>query len=149
MKLIIYLCGAYSVGFAIFHLFFWRLFNWKNELQKLSIANRAILQISNLRLIYLSFLVSFICFCFPTELISTTLGNTFLAGMSLCWLGRTIEQFIFLRVNKRMVHVLTILFVLGTILFALPLFLWHTWFQQKMPRPKTAGAFFVYPIFDA
>lgn len=123
MNVLVYLCGIYSVGFAVFHVFFWRLFDWKNDLKKLSVANRAILQISNIRLIYILLLVAFLCFLFPTELTTSSLGKTFLAGMSLFWFGRTIEQFIFLRVNKTFVHVLTILFVIGTILFALPLLL--------------------------
>lgn len=123
MNFLVYLCGIYSLGFAIFHVFFWRLFDWRNDLKKLSVANRAILQISNIRLIYILLLVAFLCFLFPTELTTSALGKTFLAGMSLFWFGRTIEQFIFLRVNKTFVHVLTILFVIGTILFALPLLL--------------------------
>ncbi|WP_018622993.1 hypothetical protein [Spirosoma luteum] len=123
MNILVYLCGIYSLGFAIFHLFFWRLFDWKNELKKLSLANRAILQIANIRLIYICMLVAFLCFCFPTDLTTTTLGKTFLGGMSLFWFGRTVEQFIFLRINKTFVHVLTALFIIGAIIFALPVFL--------------------------
>lgn len=81
------------------------------------------MQILNTRLIYVFLLVALLCFCFPVELTTTTLGKTFLAGMSLFWLGRTVEQFIFLHVNNAMTNVLTALFIIGTILFALPLFL--------------------------
>ena len=38
------------------------------------------------------------------------LGRSLLAAMSLFWVGRTIEQFIFLRINDRRVHALTALF---------------------------------------
>ncbi len=122
-KLLIYSCGLYSFTFAIFHLLFWRLFDWKNDLKKLTVANRAIIQIANLRLIYFFLLVGLICFLFPTDLISTSFGKFFLAGISLFWLGRTIEQFIFLRVKHKAVHLLTVIFIIGTILFAVPLFL--------------------------
>eukprot|EP01132_Coremiostelium_polycephalum_P016829 gene16829-20198_t len=44
--------GAYAFSFAVFHTLFWHLFKWKSELKKLSYANRAIMQILNLRLIY-------------------------------------------------------------------------------------------------
>jgi len=122
-KWLIFLCGLYSTGFAIFHIFFWRLFNWKNDLKKLTLANRAIIQIANLRLIYFFFFVAAICFRFPDELFGTPLGRFFLLGVSLFWLGRTVEQFIFLRVKSVLVQVLTFVFAIGTILFALPLFL--------------------------
>lgn len=117
---IIFLCGLYCLGFAIFHTQFWRLFNWKDELGKLSFANKAIMQIANLRLIYFFLFVAVICFVFPDELSTTNLGNFFMIGMSLFWMGRTIEQFIFLKTEHRMIHLLTYLFIIGTILFAIP-----------------------------
>ena len=123
MKTIIFLCGLYSIAFAIFHILFWRIFNWKKELEKLSFANRAIVQILNTRIIYFFLFVAFLCFVYPEELITTSLGKTFLIAISLFWLGRTIEQFVFLPVNNKHVHVLTIVFIIGTILFALPLML--------------------------
>ena len=122
-KIILYVCGLYALGFAVFHMLFWRLFNWKDDLRKLTLANRAIMQIANLRLIYFFVFVGSTCFAFPTDLVQTSLGRFFLTGISLFWFGRTIEQFIFLPVNNRMVLALTVIFIAGTILFALPLFL--------------------------
>ena len=122
MKLIVYLCGVYSVGFAVFHLFFWRLLDWENELKKLSRVNRAVMQILNIRLIHFFLLVAVICFSFPDELMTTNLGKTFMIGISLFLLGRTVEQFVFFRSNNVFVHLLTVLFMLGIVLFALPVF---------------------------
>jgi hypothetical protein len=119
-KVLIYSCGIYAVGFAIFHLFFWKIFDWKNDLKKLKLVNRAIIQIANLRLIYFFLFVACICFVFPQDLVETRFGNWFMIGISLFCLGRTIEQFIFLGINHKMVHFLTFLFIVGTILFALP-----------------------------
>jgi hypothetical protein len=121
MKTIVFLCGLYSVAFAIFHTLFWRLFAWKKELTKLSFANKAIVQILNTRLIYFFLFVAFICFVYPDELLTTNLGKVFLAGISLFWLGRTIEQFVFLKVKNPLIHILTAIFIVGTILFAIPL----------------------------
>lgn len=120
-ELVIYLCGLYSLGFAIFHMFFWRLFRWSTDLQNISKANKAIIQIANLRLIYIFLFMSFICFFFTQDLYTTGLGKAFLTGSSLFWLGRTIEQFIFLRINRLVVHLLTFFFIAGMILFLLPL----------------------------
>jgi len=121
--IMIFLCGVYSIGFAIFHTQFWRIFDWKNDLNKLQATNKAIIQIANLRLIYFFLFVAAICFIFPSELLNTTLGHFFLGGMSVFWLGRTIEQFIFLRVDHPMVHFLTYVFMIGALLFAIPLVL--------------------------
>ena len=122
-KVMIFLCGLYSLGFAVFHSQFWRLFDWKNDLAKLQPANKAIMQIANTRLIYFFLFGAALCFVFPQELSATPLGNFFLIGMSLFWLGRTIEQFVFLRIKHPMVEVLTYIFILGAIMFAVPVLL--------------------------
>ena len=119
----IVLGGAHSLAFALFHMAFWKLFRWPETLRTATVANRAILQILNLRLIYVFLGIAVLCFVFTDELHTTALGRALLLGMSLFWVGRTIEQFIFLRVNRTMVHVLTALFVLGAIAFAVPLWL--------------------------
>ena len=119
--IIIYICGVYSLGVAIFHALFWRLFDWKNDLKKISFANRAIIQIANTRLIYFFMFVAFVCFFYTNELIETRLGNVFLIGNSIFWLGRTIEQFIFLGTKNRIVNILTFVFAIGPVLFVLPL----------------------------
>ena len=120
--LLVQLCGLHSFAFAGFHLAFWKLFDWKRELQKVGLPTRAVTQILNLRLIYLFAGIGVLCFAFTRELHATALGRALLIFMSLFWVGRTIEQFVFLRVNKPLVHVLTVLFVTGAVLFALPLF---------------------------
>ncbi len=119
-NLLITLCGIHSVGFAMFHLAFWKLFDWPQSLQTAGPANRAIIQIANLRLIYLFGGIAALCFFLPHQLAGTLLGRVLLLGMSGFWIGRTIEQFVFLRINRPLVHVLTLLFVLGAVLFALP-----------------------------
>jgi hypothetical protein len=116
----IYICGVHSLLFAVFHMAFWRLFKWRTQLRKMSHVNRAIMQVLNTRLIFIFLLFAFLCFAFPRELYTTSLGQALLAGISLFWLGRLIEQFIFFRGNNVFTHVLTLLFFLGFILFLLP-----------------------------
>ena len=120
-NLVVRLCGVHSVAFALFHLAFWKLFDWPHSLQATTPANRAIIQILNLRLVYVLAGVAAACFAFPAELHATLPGRLFLGFMSVFWIGRTIEQFVFLRIDRWPVHVLTVLFALGAILFALPL----------------------------
>jgi hypothetical protein len=121
--LVIQLAGLHSFAFALFHMSFWKLFRWDRELAKVGLVTRAVTQILNLRLIYVFLAMGALCFAFTRELYTTPLGRALLVFMSLFWVGRTIEQFVFLRINRPMVHVLTALFVIGAVLFALPLFL--------------------------
>ncbi|NZA28281.1 hypothetical protein H0E84_18050 [Luteimonas sp. SJ-92] len=115
-------CGVHSLGFALFHAAFWKLFDWKYELRKVALPTRAITQILNLRLIYVFSGIAALCFLFPADMAGTRLGRALLLFMALFWVGRTIEQCVFLRVNHPLVHALTALFVLGAVLFALPVF---------------------------
>ena len=117
------LAGLHSLAFAAFHLAFWRLFDWKHELRKVALPTRAVTQILNLRLIYVFLGAGAACFCFTDDLLQTPLGRAMLGFMVVFWLGRTIEQWVFLRIDDMRIHALTTLFVLGAILFAAPLLL--------------------------
>lgn len=120
MDFLILACSLFCFGFAVFHMFFWKLFDWPNELQKLSVPNGSIVQILNLRLIYVFLAVGVICLAYPLEMRTTAVGRALLVGMSCFWAGRLVEQFIFLRYNRKSVHILSALFFLGAILFILP-----------------------------
>lgn len=136
VKYIIYLCGIYALAFAVFHAFFWKLFDWKNDLKKITIANRAIIQIANLRLIYIFLGIAAMCFIFPKDLLSTRLGNAFLLGIAIFWIGRTIEQYVFLNLKNRMLNILTALFILGAVLFASPVVIKLVFFEACSSSKK-------------
>ena len=119
-QVMIVLCGIYCLGFAVFHTQFWKLFNWRDDLSKLMPINTAIMQILNIRLIYMFILVGVLCIVFREELASTTLGDFFLGGMSLFWLGRAFEQYIFVKSDHPMSQLLTYVFLLGAVMFAIP-----------------------------
>lgn len=122
-RILVLLCGVHSLGFALFHLGFWKLLRWPASLLAAGTANRAVTQILNLRLIYVFLGIAALCFMFPDALIRTMLGQALLLGMSGFWVGRTIEQFVFLRIDTALMRGLTASFVLGAVLFALPVLL--------------------------
>ncbi|WP_461074945.1 hypothetical protein [Spirosoma flavus] len=70
---VVCLCGVNSLGFAIFHAFFWKIFDWKNDLKTSSVPTRAIIQISNVRLIHIFLLSAVLCFWLPDELLAAPL----------------------------------------------------------------------------
>ena len=118
----IYCAGVYSLSLAVFHILFWRIpmFNWKEELDKLSPINKGVMQVLNLCLIVLFVLIGFISLTHTSELLYTSLGRTLLAGLSMFWLIRFICQFVFWKNNRLIYH---IIFASGFILFLLPLLL--------------------------
>jgi hypothetical protein len=122
-ELMVRLGGVHSLGFALFHLGFWKLFDWKRDLARNHPANRAIIQILNLRLIYVFLGAGAACLMFTRELVETPLGKAMLGFMSVFWVGRVVEQRVFLRIDNWRVHLLTALFLLGSVLFAVPLLL--------------------------
>ncbi len=120
---LLYAAGALNIVVAVFHLLFWKLFHWKTELKKTSSLNSAVMQVMNLRLIYLFLLTAFLCFFYTRDLVETRVGNAMLIGFSFLWLGRLVEQFIFFKLNHWIGYAVTFLFIAGTVLFALPVFM--------------------------
>jgi hypothetical protein len=112
--------GFYHLGFAIFHLFFWRLFNWKKDLAYLSIINRAVMQILNLCLTFVFVVVAYISIFYSSDLISTSLGRVIIGSISMFWLIRLGEQLFFFGLKKRPSIILIILFIIGFIIYLIP-----------------------------
>lgn len=110
--------GIYSFGFAVFHLMFWKLFRWKADLQRLTPVNRAIIQVLNLRLIYVFVIMGLAALLYPGTLLSTDLGMFVLGAISLFWLMRACEQIIFFGVRTAASMAMTGVFLIGAGLFA-------------------------------
>ena len=113
--------GFYNLGFAIFHLMFWRLFQWKKDLSKLTFINRSIMQILNLCLTFVFFIMAYISFFFGPELRGTNLGKTLMTGFSLFWFLRMIEQVIYFGIKNSISIALTLIFLIGCIIYLVPL----------------------------
>ena len=121
MKMLVQIGGVYVLAFAVFHLAFWKLFDWKNELPKLKPVNRGVMQVLNIRLTYVFVVVGGLAIFFADELLSTRLGHVILAATSLFALMRAAEQLIFWKIEKASVAFFFILLI-GAAMFAAPLF---------------------------
>ena len=120
MKTLIYIGGFYCIAFAVFHLAFWRLFDWRRELPKLKAVNRGVMQVLNLRLTYVFFVFAFLCFFLPQDLLTTRLGRVLLGAVSLFCLMRAIEQPVFWKFDKISAAFFVVLLA-GAVIFAVPL----------------------------
>lgn len=125
--MIIYLCGAYCLLFALFHTGFWKIFKWDKDLKSLSDkelfdVDRRIMHILNIQMIFCFIAVAFLCFAFPADLTGTTLGKVVMGCCAMFWLIRAVLQPIFL--GKRIItsFIFTLIFLFGAVLFALPVF---------------------------
>lgn len=112
--------GIYNLAFALFHLMFWRLFRWKEDLASLTRINRAIMQVINLCLTFVFLAFAYISLFHRTELLSTSLGNTLLVLIFIFWILRAIEQIVFFGLRKKMSVTLLVVFVFGALIYLLP-----------------------------
>ena len=112
--------GIYNLGFTIFHLFFWKLFDWKKDLASLTAVNRSVMQILNLCLTFMIFVMSYVSLFLPKEMLATRLGRNLLVAFSLFWFLRMLEQIFVFEVKGRLSAVFTLIFFLGSILYIVP-----------------------------
>lgn len=119
---VILLGGFYNIGFALFHLMFWKIFGWKTELSKLRRIHRSVMQVLNLCLTFCFIFFGYISIFQAEEMIASGLGRTLLLFISLFWLVRAVEQIVFFDFKNLTSIAMTILFLLGSCLYAYPLF---------------------------
>lgn len=109
--------SIFHIAFVIFHLLFWKLFDWINDLKKLSYVNRSIIQILNLRLIFVFLIFAYISFFQTDPLLTSELGKAMIIAMSLFWLLRAIEQIVYFGIKNIASNILLLLFMAGGILY--------------------------------
>ena len=100
--------GVYCFAFVIFHLLFWRLFNWREELRSLSFLNRCIMQVLNLGL------------TFAFVILVTPLGKSLLVLIALFWLARALEQIVFFKLKHWGSIAFLLIFLAGALLYGIP-----------------------------
>ncbi len=122
MEALIIAGGFYNIGLVIFHLLFWRLFNWDTDLESLSIVNKAIMQVLNISLIIVFVIFAYISLRHSHELVTTPLGNTLLLLMTLFWMARAAQQILFFKLVHRISRAFLLLFVTGSLLYGIPAF---------------------------
>jgi hypothetical protein len=114
-KTVLLAAAIFNLAFVPFHLLFWRLFRWKEDLASLTAVNRGIMQVLNLCLIVVFGIMAYVTLFLREEMLFTTLGRTLLIGFSLFWFLRMVEQIIFFESTKLSRAFITI-FWLGTAL---------------------------------
>jgi len=120
---LLYICGIYNIAFVIFHILFWKIFKWKNILEKGTKSTKAIIQIINIQLIYLFIVMAYVYLFYTDLLMDTKIGKLILIAYAGFWVLRFIQQFIFLKIKGKFVIALTLVFLFGAIIHLLPILL--------------------------
>lgn len=87
--------AVFNAGFGVFHLGFWRLFRWREELPRLGAINRGVVPVLNIMLTYAFFAVAATQAAMPGAWIDAPLGRAALAGLAGFWVLRAGLQLIF------------------------------------------------------
>lgn len=118
--MLVKLGGVFNALFAVFHLMFWRLFKWRDDLRTLSFVNRGIMQVLNLCLAFVFVMFAYVSLAHTEDLLFSGLGHSLLVLIALFWLARAVEQIVFFRLRRGASRLLFGLFLVGTLLYALP-----------------------------
>lgn len=122
MKTLLFIGGIYHIALAAFHVLFWKLFRWKDELFNLNAVNRSVMQILNLRLIFVFLVFAYVSFFHSTELLTTGIGKVLLPSIALFWLGRAVEQILFFGLSKAVSKLMFAIFLAGAVIYICPFF---------------------------
>lgn len=112
--------GWFNVALVVFHLLFWRIFDWKNDLRYLTFLNRAVMQVLNLSLTLCFVIFALISFTYTPQLLQPGLGLSLLGLMALFWLARAVQQVVFFKLRHWGSWVFLGVFLLGMTLYAAP-----------------------------
>ena len=120
METLIQVGGLYNIILVIFHLFFWHIFNWEQDLRSVSSLNRSIMPVVNLSLIFVFIIFAYISLVHSTELLTSPLGNSLLIMIALFWLARSLLQIIFFKLDHWLSFAFLCYFLAGAALYGIP-----------------------------
>ncbi|MEQ8812051.1 MAG: hypothetical protein RIE59_23490 [Imperialibacter sp.] len=116
--LFIRLGGVINLLVGILHVSFWSIFDWHDELSKLSVDNSNIMQMLNLFLIAFFFYTAFVLLVMPGKLLSNNAGRAFIGMFATLYLSRLAMEFYFPNGSIGFAIFLTV----AAFFFVLPLF---------------------------
>ena len=112
--------GLFHVAIAVFHLLFWRLFDWRRDLASLRFVNRQAMQILNLCMTFVFLAVAWLSFAHAEELLTTLLGRTLLLLIAAFWALRAAYQVVFFGLRNATSAALFVAILAGGALYAAP-----------------------------
>ena len=123
MRFLIQIGGVLWLICFVFHILFWRLFDWKHGLESIAKVNKGIIQVLNLCLMLCFLIFAYISLVQTDELLTSSLGKSLIVGMALFGFFRVAEQFIFFDLQLFRSKLVLFGALLIGIVYTIPLFL--------------------------
>ena len=92
MEIHIQIIGTLLIVLSLIHVIFPSYFNWKSELQHLSLINRQMMTVHTFFITLTVFLIGLLCVTSASELIETSLGRKISLGLAVFWTIRLFTQ---------------------------------------------------------
>jgi len=93
MQIHLKIVGSLLIIVALLHFSFPKKFNWKHELDSLSIINRQMMYVHTFFIALIVFLIGLLCLTSSGELVGTVLGKRICLCLGIFWIVRLWVQF--------------------------------------------------------
>ena len=113
--------GIFHLVFALLHLFFPYLFQWKKDFKPIRPVNRNMTYGLNVIVIFSCFIFGFLNLFYHAELLTTVLGKFLLACMTSYWFLRAILQVILFGFGNNISFTVFMFYLVGVFLSLSPL----------------------------
>jgi hypothetical protein len=110
---LVVIAGIFNLAFAVFHMTFWRLFQWPASLGSMGHTNRGILYALNMAVTAFFILAGILLLTYSSDVQTTGLGLALLWGLALFWLVRAALQPPVFGLKRPLSIVLFLVFLLG------------------------------------
>ena len=109
--------GIYALCGIVFHLAFWKIFDWPKSLSKAGFVNRQVTQILNLCLTLVFLFFAVVSLFYQTDLLTTRIGNLLIGFIAFFLLFRLVLQFIYFPIRNRKSKILSVVFFIGFMIY--------------------------------
>jgi len=93
MEIYLKIAGLILIILGIVHAAFPKRFNWKDELEPLSLINKQMMVVHTFFIALTVFMMGVLSFFYSSELISTPFGRVISLGFAIFWFIRLVFQF--------------------------------------------------------
>lgn len=88
----LHIIGWLLIVLALVHIIFPKYFKWENELTKLSLINRQMMQVHTFFIALVVLMIGLLCAFEAKDLVHTQLGQTICGGLAVFWAIRLVFQ---------------------------------------------------------
>ncbi len=121
-RALVFYGGFLWLGFAVFHMSFWKVFDWKNELAMLMPVNRMIMQAADVCMIYQFIVFAYISFAYAQVLVSQSIGHVVLLTWLGFWILRAGLQFLLGSAKSMASNVTAVVCIIMMVYYAVPVY---------------------------